>query len=438
MQKNTYQIKFQEMFPRIETISQDDEVNLLSLACSTMLQERYVTKSDKLIELKKQMELAQKLKKRCDVIRYKFPVCNANLPRIDCSPLNYSKYLEEDIWGQILSIAQQIEEKNSYVQYGELARKICCNVDSFYDSISIAVEQEDKGSTGEESVAEYIKRVTSSKVLQSVVLPAASEDMGKTAESDLIVITANGIYVCEVKNYGKAGQTLSIGENGSIRKLTSKGHILKEYTSPFLQNDNHCKAIEQVLQASDIHGIPIYPVVVIANTDVAIQNHSNMFVVDTYQLADMIRNAEKTAVLNDIEVGNVYKAIKEKRIEERSFPVLEIPYSLYDNSLDVLQRYADKQDEWVNECSQHLTKWAMACNNLWKEMNPDALIAEHFAEQKRRKRKKIVSFLVCILVLLLIALIIWLIYTFREQIAILLGIATIIGIFKLCISSGTK
>lgn len=56
------------MFPEIEPIIQGDALAILNLVSNTGLQERYVAKSDKLIELKKEKALAWQLKEKSDLL----------------------------------------------------------------------------------------------------------------------------------------------------------------------------------------------------------------------------------------------------------------------------------------------------------------------------------------------------------------------------------
>ena len=262
-------------------------------------------------------------------------------------------------------------------------------------------------------------------MLQSVVLPAASGNEGKTAESDLLIVTANGVYVCEIKNYGKAGQTIQIDQDGIFRKLNSKGDCLKEYASPFEQNDYHCRAIRRILQDNGMSCVPVHSVVVVSNTDVNVQNYSGMLVVDQYQLGELIRSAEQAEVLSPSQIGAVYKAIQEKRIEERSFPIMGISgavYDMYEFCLGALLHYVEQNDHWANDCSKRLTEWAEACNKFWLEMNQETVMAEDAEKQKRRRVKIAVC---CVVAAMIIALI----CIFWEQFLTLLSIVVTLAFF---------
>ena len=439
-EQTNYSTKFQELFPNIEPVLQGDTLAIFNLACSTGLQNEYVTKSDKLAQLEKEKLLAWQLKEKSDLLwsklckdvinqgeyRYKDPTKDPNLPHISCQPLVYAKYKKECVWEQILSIMAQNKELSNFPKYWELGRRISCNVDSFYDSLCIAIEQENKGTTGENAVADYIRRATTCRVFQNVVLPTASGDTSKTAESDLVLVTANGIFVCEVKSYGKAGQTLQIDPDGTFRKLDSRGNWLKDYASPFEQNERHCRSIWQVLYDRGITNVPIYSVVVVSNPDINIQNYSNMSVVNQYQLCDMIQYAEQSNLLNSNQINHVCNAVQGARIEERAFPIMRVPYDMYDFCLGALLHYVEEYSKWASDCSKRLTEWAEACNKLWEDLNHEAVKKEKTATCWRR----IITAIVCCAA---IALAIWLIITFWEQIITAIGMVLLIGLFDLMI-----
>lgn len=107
----------------------------------------------------------------------------------------------------------------------------------------------------------------------------AYDNAGHTAECDLLILTAGGIFCVEVKNYGQdAAYDIEIFDNGTWYK--KYGTTMHEISGdPFRQNHMHAQALVQrfekeLINLTEDGSIPqIHEIVVIPN-NITVINHS--------------------------------------------------------------------------------------------------------------------------------------------------------------------
>lgn len=60
----------------------------------------------------------------------------------------------------------------------------------------------------EENISRALQRSNGHFTYLENIVISAYEESVKTSETDVYIISSKGIFVCEVKNYGKSGETL--------------------------------------------------------------------------------------------------------------------------------------------------------------------------------------------------------------------------------------
>ena len=197
-----------------------------------------------------------------------------------------------------------------------------------FSTVSEALEEDDmhvriaqKGKTGEENFSRILNQYSFKyHTLENIVIPAAEGD-GISSETDAYVITDKGVFVCEVKNYGKAGQTLFISEDDRWYMLDSEtGRMLETKVSATEQNKRHCRATKAFLEkyVGNVN-IPIIPVVVIANDEVELVNRSQNPVIYAGEIERFIEQYNNS--LNDEIKNKVRTAFIEHKMDMVDYPV---------------------------------------------------------------------------------------------------------------------
>lgn len=187
------------------------------------------------------------------------------------------------------------------------------------DNIHVRIAQ--KGKTGEEYFSRILREYKHKyHALENIVIPAAEGD-GLTSETDAYIITSKGIFVCEVKNYGKEGQTLAVRSDDKWFMLESDtGRLIGTKMSATEQNQRHCRATKAFFEKHFGNvNIPIIPVVVIANDGVEINNQSTNPVIYAKDIEQFIEQYED-CLSADMQ-QNIIKAFEENKLEMVDYPV---------------------------------------------------------------------------------------------------------------------
>lgn len=186
---------------------------------------------------------------------------------------------------------------------------------------NIRVRIAQKGKTGEEYFSRILDKYNYKyHVLENVVIPAAEGD-GITSETDVYIITEKGLFVCEVKNYGKEGETLVILEDDKWYIMgNADGRLLSTKMSATKQNERHCRATRAFLEKYlGSVNIPMIPVVVIANDEVGIENRSGNPVIYAKDIEKFIEQYD-TCVSMEVR-DKIKEAFLEHQMDMVDYPV---------------------------------------------------------------------------------------------------------------------
>ena len=206
---------------------------------------------------------------------------------------------------------KSIEEWAAYF-YNELVK--------YREEIEVHLGITVKGDIGEQNVAECLEDSKyKDGVIHNVVLDVSDEG-GKTNEIDTYVITTKGIFVLEVKNYGKAGRTLVITDDDKWDLLDSKTkRAVKQEKNPAYQNKRHTNATLVKIREWLGKEVPIFPLVVIGNNAVKLERRSSMEVSQIYNLVAYIENIKGPDVFTQEEIADLKRRFEQADIGSNEF-----------------------------------------------------------------------------------------------------------------------
>ncbi len=186
---------------------------------------------------------------------------------------------------------------------------------------SIKVRIVQKGKTGEDYFSRILDKYKHKyTALENIVIPAAEGD-GITSETDAYIITDKGLFVCEVKNYGKEGETLVVLEDDKWYMMgNADGRLLGTKMSATKQNERHCRATKAFLEKhlGNIN-IPIIPVVVIANDGVGIENRSKSPIIYARDIESFIEQYD--SCISTETKDKIRDAFLEHKLDMVDYPV---------------------------------------------------------------------------------------------------------------------
>lgn len=377
---DSYLEEFRKAYPMTLPLTQE-QVATIQRAINMKPKTKYVLKSQRVAEIEREQQMLAGLKRK---------ISKVDLLHTDkCFDISFEeRFLENDILpksdkfhkdGGNQIVKDKLEEhcKARKQQGAFVLQAQKALVDSIEDlrcELERLWQIEQKGTAGEDAVEQYLQKFLRCRFITNVILPSAEhgKDAPKTAETDMLIFSPRGIYVCEVKNYGKAGQTLKIGNDGSIGKFDYNGQYLEDLGNPYSQNHLHCRAVEAALQKAGIMDIPIFSVFVIANSDVRCENRSRYWAGDKYQLASLIYKTEQAPLFSDETLETAFQAIQAVRMGERKFPVptIEEEYQTLCQAVDILCGWNEAERKWDKRYLSKISEWGRDMVKCWKAHNP--------------------------------------------------------------------
>lgn len=195
------------------------------------------------------------------------------------------------------------------------------NFENLYDDSIKNVRIAQKGKTGEDYVGNVLRQCGGNfHFLENIVIPAY-EESGNTSETDVYIINRKGIFVCEVKNYGDAGQTLYMPNVGEWQLLNAQGRVIANKPSAFVQNERHCNATKSFIKEHLGIEVPIYSVIIIANDYVKIQNENpyEHVVIKAPQIGELVQHGNDA--IDDETQKKIVETFEEHKLDANDFPV---------------------------------------------------------------------------------------------------------------------
>lgn len=275
-------------------------------------------------------------------------------------------------------------------------------------------EAGDQGEAAVEEIVDIFKDVYITR--SNVLLPSMTSFHAETAETDLYIITDKGVYVCEVKNIGSFGKTIHISRAGKWVVKDRNGYVLRDFnggeSTPAAQNEVHRIETRRFLESKGIKGVPLFPLVVIANNKVDVVNESDYPVVckemiynhlcgmSAHELPSVLSKKKQKQIVAAFDSVHTipqpyaenYAAVEYEEepgidqirvdesgdiyIPERTFP----HWGVSDNTAEIIDRLQDlvslfkKEEQWLQYMNQQIIQYANeADKKLEKEHRKTAI-----------------------------------------------------------------
>lgn len=377
---DSYLEEFDRSYPMELPLTQE-QVATIQQAINMRPKTKYVLKSQRVAEIEREQKMLCVLRRKVDRI---------DIPGFDRSssisdfeetmfnsvvPQSYKFYRDGGTEMVRTKMEEHWERRKKQGKFVRGAQKdVSVSLRNLESEMTRLWQIEQKGTAGEDAVEQYLQRFLRCRFITNVILPSANyeKDAPKTAETDMLIFSPRGIYVCEVKNYGKAGQMLKIGNDGNVDKYDYAGRYLEDLGNPFSQNHLHCQAVDAALQRAGITNIPIYSVLVIANSDVRYENRSSYWTGDKYQLSNLVRKAEEAPLFSDEALEAAYQAVQAVRMGERKFPIpsIEEEYQTLNEAVDAIDSWNKAEKNWETNIVHKIEGWGKALTMSWNEHNP--------------------------------------------------------------------
>lgn len=220
-------------------IISDKQIQDIKNKVNFTLEEKYVKKSEMVTELEKEKNYIKTfIAKVSEEIHTKYN---------DWFVGENSNFIQHN--GNIVEkeLNDFLEQKNIRIAYSEGMERLKIferNLNQAYIRISKEEEGIIKGEEGEKNISNELKLYNQKyKYRENIIIPA-NDIGGETSETDIYIVTAKGVFVCEVKNWGKRGRTICISKDGQW-SVKRRKIVLK---SPVQQNTRHCLATERFLE----------------------------------------------------------------------------------------------------------------------------------------------------------------------------------------------
>lgn len=199
----------------------------------------------------------------------------------------------------------------------EDAQIVYNNFENLYEETSGNLGKTIKGVAGEEHVCKALARQKGNYTyLENIVIPAY-EEKGKTSETDIYIISSKGIFVCEVKNYGRQGDTLHLYDEGMWTITNEYGAVIQKKGNAFYQNRRHCNATKSFIKEHLGIEVPIIPVFISGNDYVELDVHSNEIVIRASEINDMV--SKFNDVIDSETQKKIVQAFEDNKLDINKF-----------------------------------------------------------------------------------------------------------------------
>lgn len=306
----------------------------------------------------------------------------------------YDMWQKFQIINYALDSTQFRDDPVSYSFFWKFVQEQKIKIKNVMDELDKELAISKKGLLGEQYIQGMLdKYCYKYKKIENVVLEV-DDEQGKTVEIDAIIIGEHEVFVCEIKNYGKEGQTLGIRKDGIYSIFDKRGKILQTYEkSPSWQNIRQYQSLDKLLRTElPDWNIRVVPLVIIANNSVQIRNYSQHNIIKPPELFYFLE--KDTDIHFKIEEREeIERRIKKYIMPERKFEVFDVSdlTRLVENLFCRLQPYIIYNKKIYN---------------LVKQYNEEQLIIREKQLAIREKKAALKKFLINCVIYILMAIII--------------------------------
>lgn len=229
-----------------------------------------------------------------------------------------------------------------------------------YEKIVMDYIATKRGIEGEEYVNRVLNDYYDIINLENIRLEV-KDQQGKiqSVENDNILITRQGIFILEVKNYGSSGSyDLIIERDGRWAKRFRNGKI-EPMSNATGQNNRHVnyvsKFINTELKQNFDSPIPVYGVVIIPNDTILIDNQDPLqSVYRASQIHQFVTS--KDIVLTNEKMKQIETLIKIHQLPPKTYPLTDQVNVLIER-IQIIQQQQLHYETWLNKINEQILKY---------------------------------------------------------------------------------
>lgn len=232
-------------------------------------------------------------------------------------------------------------------------------VDFNYDYVNTM-----KGQKGEAQAIESLKSVMLKYPVLNNVRLEAEENENKfkySAESDIIIVTDKAVFLVEIKNYGKKGETINISADGRWEIYGRYQNNRRSLKNPYKQLTDHIFLINKFFETREINfNLPIIPIIAIANEDVDIKldNHAENFahILRTEMIGTFILKYlnENKAQISEEQMTKIKNVLLAENLPPKKYRVIDY----CQNINDICKALAKLLKYWQDDMKIHNERMA--------------------------------------------------------------------------------
>lgn len=247
-------------------------------------------------------------------------------------------------FGYLTELINTNENKmNSFDKYIKARQSY---IDSDYKGCKVGIEGENRVN---QELSLYNNIINLSNIRLEVL---DNNNTIQSIENDNILLTKNGIFVLEIKNFGEIGNyDIIIEKDGRwLRKNKYNGEttVIKNVTK---QNNRHIaflnKFINEGINRSFDDYIEVEGIVVIANEKITIQNYNNnQNIFRDSELYSYIKSQEVKFKIDELE--KIRDLILSKNLPPKRYPIFDYSGEIIEN-IKMLEAYLNDYENVVNK-----------------------------------------------------------------------------------------
>lgn len=187
------------------------------------------------------------------------------------------------------------------------------------------IRYEEAGSEGESFVFSHLNGHDEYKIIYGLTIKTNEH---QHSESDMVIITQSGVFVVEIKNWHGG---LYVGKDG-LFSLNNNS-----ISSPVKQNMEHLKnnkklLIDEINKLGFGVDIPFYPLIVIANDELDLENESNdIDIIRAGSLTHYLYQKSREKVLSNEQQELIFDIFQRNNSD-----TMKVPYNSYIDELERL------------------------------------------------------------------------------------------------------
>lgn len=162
-----------------------------------------------------------------------------------------------------------------------------------------------------------------------------SDSQGNISQCDNIIISKNGIFIIEVKNYGENGK-YSILVDNTGRWTAKSGRVIRAIDSPVQQNTRHLAVLNRKLKEElGFENILSEGIISISNDVLNLINESDSLIVRPSMIYDVISN-RRNFNLSEEDQLKIKNFILDNNIGEKRYPIYPVKGEFNKEFLDIM------------------------------------------------------------------------------------------------------